>query len=46
MELYARTASRARRKKVTGGSLPSLPTRPPANQPKDYCGFPYAALQE
>ena len=21
-------------KKVTGGSLPSLPTRPPANQPK------------
>ena len=35
----AGTVSRARCKKVTGGSLPSLPTKPPANQPKDYCGF-------
>ena len=24
-------------KKETGGSLPSRPTKPPANQPKDYC---------
>ena len=24
-------------KKATGGSLPSRPTKPPANQPKDYC---------
>ena len=26
-------------KKATGGSLPSRPTKPPANQPKDYCSF-------
>jgi hypothetical protein len=24
-------------KKATGGSFPSRPTKPPANQPKDYC---------
>jgi len=26
-------------KKATGGSLPSRPTKPPANQPKDDCSF-------
>ena len=26
-------------KKATGGSLPSRPAKPPANQPKDYCSF-------
>src|SRR5258707_7325442 len=26
-------------KKAAGGSLPSRPTTPPANQPKDYCSF-------